>query len=136
MTSDNYVFDGTSVATVAVNSMANYDLTWETTTTGNVGVDFSLFEQRLGGSVDVYSSDTRDLLLRKALPESSGFGGILTNVGQVHNHGVEISLNSSNIKKKELVWESGFVFTLNRTRIDQLTGKDADGEGKIGRANG
>src|SRR3546814_8919710 len=86
MTSDNYVFDGTSVATVAVNSMANYDLTWETTTTGNVGVDFSLFEQRLGGSVDVYSSDTRDLLLRKALPESSGFGGILTNVeiGRAH----------------------------------------------------
>src|SRR3546814_64848 len=46
MTSDNYVFDGTSVATVAVNSMANYDLTWKRTTTGNVRVDFSLFDKR------------------------------------------------------------------------------------------
>ncbi len=130
MASDNYVFDKTPAATVSVNSMANYDLSWETTTTGNIGIDFNLFDQRLGGSLDVYSSDTKDLLLRKALPESSGFSEILTNVGQVHNHGVEISLNSSNIKKKNLTWESGFVFTLNRNRIDRLTGQDADGDGR------
>ncbi|HYH56713.1 MAG TPA: SusC/RagA family TonB-linked outer membrane protein, partial [Anseongella sp.] len=130
MGSDQYVFGGSPVTTVAVSSMANYDLTWETTTTANLGIDFSIFEQKIGGSLDIYSSDTEDILLRKALPESSGFDEIFTNVGQVHNHGVEFSLNTVNLRRENLTWESSFVFSLNRNRIDKLTGQDANGDGR------
>lgn len=129
MGSNNYVFGNTSVETINVTSMANTELTWETTTNRNIGIDFSILDERINGSVDVYTSTTEDILLRKALPETSGFSEILSNVGQVHNHGVEFSLNSVNLKKTRLSWESGFVFMLNRNRIDKLTGQDANGDG-------
>lgn len=126
---DNYVFDQKSVAAIQVNSMANNELTWETTTAQNIGLDFSVLNGRLNGSADVYSSSTVDLLLKRALPESSGYGEIFTNVGMVHNHGVELTLNSVNLQKDHLHWSSDFVFTLNRNRIEELTGQDANGDG-------
>jgi TonB-linked SusC/RagA family outer membrane protein len=129
MNSDQYVFGSTPFTTVYANSMANNQLGWETTTTTNLGFDYSIYDGKISGSVDVYSSDTRDLLLGKALPESSGYNSVLTNVGQVHNQGVELSLNSLNVTNENLSWESGFVFTLNRNRVEKLTGKDADGDG-------
>ena len=132
MASSQYIFDQQSVTSVYVNSIANNDLTWETTTTQNIGIDFTILNQRLNGTVDVYSSTTQDILLRRALPQTSGFNEIFTNVGQVHNQGIEISLNSINIKNDplQLRWETGLVFSLNRNRIDKLTGEDADKDGK------
>jgi len=124
-----YVFDQQSITTINVSSIANNNLSWETTTTKNIGVDFEILNRRINGSVDVYSSETEDILLRRALPETTGFTEILTNVGKVHNHGVEFALNSINIQNTNLRWESGFVFSLNRNRIDKLTGQDANGDG-------
>lgn len=127
---DQYVFGGGGTTTTTfVNSIANNDLTWETTTVKNIGLDFDLLNSKLSGSIDVYSSNTKDILLRRALPETSGFEDVLTNIGQVHNHGVEFSLNSLNLKNEHLSWETGVVFSLNRNRIDKLTGEDADGDG-------
>jgi len=96
--SGQYLFDQQSVTTIFVNSIANNDLTWETTTTRNTGIDFSILKQRVSGSIDVYSSNTNDILLQRALPQTSGFNDIFTNVGKVHNHGVELSLNTINFK--------------------------------------
>jgi TonB-linked SusC/RagA family outer membrane protein len=130
--SNYYVFDQQTITATYVNSIANNELTWETTTTKNIGIDFTVLNKRINGSIDVYSSNTNDILLQRALPQTSGFGQIFTNVGQVHNHGVEISLNSVNIKndKTKFRWETGFVFTLNRNRIDKLTGQDANKDGR------
>lgn len=129
--SGQYLFDQQSVTTIFVNSIANNDLTWETTTTQNTGIDFTMLNERISGSIDVYSSNTNDILLQRALPQTSGFNDIFTNVGKVHNNGVEFSLNTVNIKndRSALSWESGLVFSLNRNRIDQLTGLDADKNG-------
>ncbi len=127
---NQYVFGGGGTTTTTfVNSIANNNLTWETTTAKNIGIDFDLLNSKLSGSIDVYSSDTKDILLQRALPETSGFEDVLTNIGQVHNHGVEVSLNSINVKNENLSWETGVVFSLNRNRIDKLTGEDADGDG-------
>lgn len=131
MSSNQYVFGQTPVTTIFVSSMANNDLTWETTTTKNLGIDFNIFKRRISGSVDVYSSNTTDILLERALPQTSGFNKIFTNIGEVHNHGFELALNSINVKndRSALSWESSFVFSLNRNKIVHLTGEDADKNG-------
>lgn len=129
--SSQYVFGNTTVPTTYSTSLANNALGWETTEVINGGVDFGILAGRLRGSVDLYASNTYDLLLRRSIPETSGFSSVFTNLGKVHNHGVEISLNSTNIRPENTAWswESGFTFSLNRNRIDALTGIDADNNG-------
>lgn len=131
LNSNQYVFGQTSITTIFVNSIANEDLTWETTTTKNIGADFNILKRRISGSVDMYSSNTTDILLERALPQTSGFNKIFTNIGEVHNKGFELALNSINVKNDRLAlsWESGFVFSINRNKIVHLTGEDADKNG-------
>lgn len=126
-----YVFGTTTVPTTYTSSIANQDLGWETTKVINAGVDFGIFKGRLRGNIDAYTSNTYDLLLLRSIPETSGFASVYTNLGKVHNHGVEVALNSSNIRPdhNSWAWETGLTFSLNRNRIDELTGIDADGDG-------
>ena len=127
---NQYIFGGQTTPTTYVNRMTNNALTWETTLSKNFGIDFEILNHNLSGSVDIYSSNTTDLLLNRALPGTSGFTNTLTNIGKVHNRGVEISVGSTNLKLANgLVWESGLVFALNRNRIVQLTGQDANNDG-------
>lgn len=129
---EQYVYGdgGTTTTTVNVTSMANTELGWETTKVKNIGIDFGFLKNRLNGSVDVYSSNTFDLLFNRNIPATSGFNTIWTNIGKVHNQGVEVALNSKNIQNNNFSWESGFTFTLNRNRIDELLGQDLDEDGK------
>ncbi|MEZ4905291.1 MAG: TonB-dependent receptor [Spirosomataceae bacterium] len=131
ITNDAYVFDAQTTPAIYVNSIANNDLSWETTISKNLGIDFELLNNRISGSLDVYSSDTKDILLRRALPETSGYLSILTNIGKVHNKGIEASINTINVKPKSnaVSWESGFVFSLNRNKIVSLTGQDSNKDG-------
>lgn len=126
MSSDKYVFGSQTINTIYVNSIANNDLTWETTKTANIGLDFEVFNKIINGTVDVYSSETNGILLQRSLPDVTGFNSVWTNIGKVHNHGVEVTLNSHNIKNGNFSWESGLVFSLNRNRIDELTGNGDD----------
>lgn len=127
-----YIFGdgGSSLTTVYLASMANTELGWETTKVKNIGVDFGVLKNRLSGSVDIYFSNTYNILLQRNIPTTSGYSTVWTNIGKVHNHGVEISLNSVNMEKNDFRWESGFIFSLNRNRIDELLGEDLDGDGK------
>ncbi len=125
-----YLFDGTSTTTSSINTLANSNLTWETTVATNFGADFELFNSIISGSLDIYNSKTTDLLLRRSLPSTTGYTNTLTNIGSVHNHGVELALNSVNLRNRNgFSWESGLVFTLNRNKILHLTGEDADKDG-------
>lgn len=131
LASRNYVFgDGGGTSNGAfVNSIANSSLGWETTQVVNLGIDFDLFKRKLFGSIDVYSSSTEDLLLRRSIPSLTGFTSVFTNIGKVHNHGVELALNSVVANANDFRWDVGFVFDLNRNRIDNLFGDDDDGDG-------
>lgn len=131
MANDQYAFGTTTVTTLYPSSIANKELGWETTKVFNVGLDFGVMNSRLRGSIDVYSSNTFDLLIQRNIPETTGFQSIWTNLGKIHNKGIELSLNSTNIRRGEngLNWETGLTFALNRNRIDALTGIDADGDG-------
>ena len=127
-----YVFGdgGTTATTSYLGSMANDQLSWETTQVKNLGVDFGIFKNVLTGTVDVYSSNTFNILLNRNIPATSGYSTVWTNIGEVQNQGVEIALNSVNLNKNGFTWETGFTFSLNRNKIVHLLGEDLDGDGK------
>ncbi|GAB3012073.1 TonB-dependent receptor [Niabella terrae] len=109
-----------------VNRMANLGLKWETKSSYNFGLDFSLLGKRLNGSIDLYTATTMDLLVDRALPEIIGFNSVAANLGQLNNKGFEISLNGNIIQKNEFNWNSGFIFMLNRRKIVSLYGDMID----------
>lgn len=97
----------------------NRNLKWELTGTQNIGLDFGLFKNRITASVDYYDSRTRDLLLLRPLPGSSGHTKIIENVGKTRNNGVEVSLRTVNVQK-QVTWSSTITYTRNKERITNL----------------
>lgn len=120
--------DGTTVNGVYVpyNGVGNPNLKWETTRTVNAGVDFSFFNGRLGGNVEFYVSNTKDLLMSRTVPIMNGYRTIMDNIGQTRNTGVEIALNSVNIQTKDFSWTTNVNFSLNRDKIIELRGDGKD----------
>lgn len=116
-----YAFGTNPAYGYQVNTLGNDDLKWETTTTGNAGLDFSLWRGRLYGSLEVYQADTRDLLLFDQLPISNGFDRVLRNVGHTRNRGVELTLTTVNVSKQNgFNWSTDLQFTRNREAIIEL----------------
>lgn len=108
------------------NALGNPDLRWETTTSLNFGVDFNLFDDRLSGSVDIYNSNTEDVIVNRNLPRATGFNNILTNIGEVENRGFEINLRTNNVRGDNFNWNSTFAFSLNRNKLTRLLGGEND----------
>jgi TonB-linked SusC/RagA family outer membrane protein len=104
----------------------NPDLKWELTGTGNIGLDFSILKNRISGSFDYYDSKTKDLLLLRQLPPTSGVSAVLQNIGKTRNTGFEIALQTVNINSTNVNWRTGFTFTHNKERIVELVGKQND----------
>jgi TonB-linked SusC/RagA family outer membrane protein len=101
--------------------MNNPDLTWETTYTHNVGLDFSLFQGRLSGSVEVYQNDTKDLLINFPIT-GSGYDSQYRNLGSTRNRGIELTLNAPIISKKDFSLNIGGNIAYNRNRVTDLGG--------------
>ncbi len=91
---------------ISLTYVGNEELTWETSHSLNVGVDFELFNNYLNGTVEFFSRKTTDLLYNKNVPLSSGnpTGYIPVNVGSMRNTGVELSLDGSIIRTKNVNW--------------------------------
>ncbi|MDO4462843.1 MAG: SusC/RagA family TonB-linked outer membrane protein, partial [Bacteroidia bacterium] len=84
----------------------NPDLTWETTTTYNVGLDFGFLDQRFSGSVDLYKRKTTDLINTVSVPVGTNFKNKVTsNIGSLENNGIEIALNGKAIATDLVTWE-------------------------------
>ncbi len=97
------------------------NIKWETTTTINLGLDFSLFSNRISGAVDIYKKKTKDLLSVIPIAPGSNFDiTLLTNVGNMENKGIEFSLNTTPVKNSEITWDFGFNVTYNESRITNL----------------
>ena len=116
-----YAFGTAPAYGYRVGTLGNDDLKWETTTTANVGADFSLWKGRIYGSVEAYQADTRDLLLFDQLPISNGFDRVLKNVGHTRNRGVEVTLTSVNVAAAGgFKWSTDLQYTRNREAIVEL----------------
>jgi tonB-linked outer membrane protein, susC/ragA family len=101
----------------------NKDLTWETTTTYNVGLDWGILNQRLSGSVDWYYRKTTDLLNTVIVPAGSNFRNqVPSNIGSLENTGIEVALRWRAIETKNWYWTIDYNFTYNKNEITDLTG--------------
>ena len=131
-TTTQYVYGdgGSTVLGVYPSSMANADLKWETTNTSNVAVDFDLFKGKLGGTIEFYNSSTSNLLVKRSIPVTTGYNSIFTNIGNTNNKGIEISLNSINLKTTRFEWSTNFAFSTNKNKIVHLYHTDTNGDKK------
>ena len=105
---------------LSISRMANPNLQWEKTEAYNVGLDYGFFKNRLTGSIDVYRKNTNNMIINETLPGFSGFSSITTNLGEVSNKGIELSINSLNIKNNILEWHTVLNFSYNQNRIVHL----------------
>ncbi|MDR2969334.1 MAG: TonB-dependent receptor [Tannerellaceae bacterium] len=121
-----YNYGSNNIIGYAPGGLPNRALTWESTSQWNLGIDFS-FLRRISGTVDLYLSNTFDLLLDRQLPVVSGYGSVLSNVGKTQNQGLEISLNTINTQQKNFTWTTDWMFYTNKEKIVELyNGKQDD----------
>ena len=127
-----YIYSGvTAVGLVSSSLLANgvlgnINLNWESTTGTNLAVDFSLFNNRVSGTVEAYQTETKDVLLSRRLPNITGYASIFDNLGSVKNRGIEVTLSTINIKKNDFTWSSNLNFSVNRNKIASLYGDEKD----------
>lgn len=107
----------------------NPDLKWEKTEEWNVGLDFGLFNSRLNGTIDWYRRTTKDLILERKLPVTSGYSSIFQNIGSTRNQGIELTLNGDIIRNSEWRWNVGITFAKNNNEILDLYGDKKDDVG-------
>ena len=101
------------------------NLKWETLTSLNAGLDFTLLNKRVSGSIEVYKNTSDDLLNNVPIPVGSNFSNyLLTNVGSMDNKGIELGLNLTPILEDDFSWEIGLNFTYNKNEITKLTLSD------------
>lgn len=100
--------------------IGNENITWETTTNANIGVEFSLWKGRLTGGVDFYNKKTTDLLFWLSVPESAGSRGYYGNIGDIRNTGVEVVLAADIIRTKNVNWNLSLNASHNSTKILSL----------------
>ncbi|MFT3844944.1 MAG: SusC/RagA family TonB-linked outer membrane protein [Lacibacter sp.] len=122
--------NGVAAIGAAPTTFQTPNLSWEKTTTINVGLEFGLLNNRITGTVDWYNSSTTDQLQRRSIPSANGVDFVFFNLGKVENRGIEISLSTMNVNKKDFKWSSDFMFSANKEKI-----VDIDGSGNNNLAN-
>ena len=123
-------------------TMGNPDITWETTTNYNLGIEWSFWRGRLTGGIDFYNKRVDDMLFWVSIPETFGDRGVYSNVGDIRNRGVELTLAGDIIRQKNIVWNVSANLSHNTTRILKLdeakvemNGGFAAGDGILGGQN-
>jgi TonB-linked SusC/RagA family outer membrane protein len=118
---DTYNDNGTWVAGYGPIQGSNPDLRWEKTTTTNVGVDFTVWNGKLSGSLDWYDKTTNDMLFQYAVSASLVPGGrIWANGGSINNKGIELSLNATPVSTSDFTWTSSLNMAHNKNLITNL----------------
>lgn len=118
--SSTYSFNNELAAGLYPKTMSNKNLTWETTAVYNLGLDFGFFNNRLSGSVDVYKSYTRNVLMNRIIPSVNGYKDVMENIGKTENFGVDVTINSINFQKKNFSWATDFTLSHNNEKIKEL----------------
>ena len=117
-----YFFGTTDVAGKVPSNMANENLTWEKTSSFDLGLDFGFLDGRISGSIDVYWNKTYDLLFYKTGPASSAFPTVIDNIGKTKGFGVEVALMTDIVRTKDFDWTVNWSYTHFKDEITELTG--------------
>lgn len=103
-----------------ITTMANADLSWETSYTLNLGLDFGLFDNRLRGTIEYFNRNSKDLLQDVPISSVTGFGSVLQNIGEINNKGVEVELSGDIIRNRNLTWSAGLNATFLKSKVTKL----------------
>lgn len=123
-----YSWDEANAAGFALFEIPNPDLTWEKSSTVDVGLDFGFFEGRLSGTLDFYETNTTDILLRRVLPPSGGYDQIFSNIGATRTRGFELSLTGNILTLANgLKWDADANVASYSEEIVDLAIRDAEG---------
>ena len=117
----NYSWGGASSSGYSASAGANPDLGWEKTKSWNVALDFGFLENRINLSVDYYTKMTTDLLYQVQVPSVLGYTKAWDNIGSIENKGLEIEINSTNIRNKKFQWNTIFNMGFNSNKVKELS---------------
>ncbi|MEI7675139.1 MAG: SusC/RagA family TonB-linked outer membrane protein [Bacteroidales bacterium] len=120
---NRYGLDSDIAAGTIVSNIGNGSITWETTNNYDFGIDYGFLNSRISGSIEGYYKKVVDMLLSAELPNSTGIGGnkIWANIGDMSNYGIDFSISSKNIDKKNFTWTTDFNVSFNENKILSLT---------------
>ncbi|WP_442591508.1 SusC/RagA family TonB-linked outer membrane protein [Pedobacter sp. AW31-3R] len=99
-----------------LSTPANRKLSWESTETLNIGIDFGVLN-RISGSIDLYRKKTTDLLGQLTANPLTGYSSYLSNIGNLNNKGIELDIRSQNIIGRDFSWSTGFIFAYNKNKL-------------------
>lgn len=119
-TTSGYLFDGKQPVAYYQSRIDSPDLTWEKTDLVNLGITGSFFNSRLSFNLEGYISKTSDLLLYVQTPQSTGYSSRLKNVGATSNKGIELTIESRNIVKRNFIWTTSFTISHNTQRVEDI----------------
>lgn len=122
------VLNGAAQSTILPSYIGNPDLKWERSVQVDGGLELGLFGDRISLTADYYNRVTKDLLLQAPIPWSAGevSANVYKNIGSVRNSGVELSLNTVNVKNTNFEWTTTFLFTSNKNKVLKLNEGNAD----------
>lgn len=120
--SGQYAFNHSISPGFATTALANPTLRWEKNITRNLGLDLSLFKNRLQITIDAYKNTADDLLLSAQIPATTGYTNQLQNIGATSNRGLEFQLTATVFQKKDFNWNSSFNIAFNKNRVESLGG--------------
>ena len=129
---DNYVFNNKIVPGQAINSLGNANLGWEQSKQTDIGFDADLFKGKVNLIVEFYQRFTQSMLQSIDIPASSGFLTTVTNIGNVRNKGLEVTLGTHNVARGQFRWETDFNIAFNRNKVINLGNKTRISSGDNG----
>ena len=115
-----YVFDWAQPAAFYQHRAASPNLTWEKTDQYNIGIDAAFLRKRLNITAEAYYSRTTDLLLKVQIPIQTGFDSRYENIGITSNKGLELTVESVNIDKKNFQWLTSFTMSHNTQMVEDI----------------
>lgn len=103
-----------------ISTPPNPTLRWEKTNVFNLGVDFNLLRNRLNGSIEFYSKNSNDLLGNRLTDSTTGWSSLMLNYGKMYNRGIEISLQSVNMRTHDFMWTTNLTFSYNKNKLTKI----------------
>jgi len=115
-----YALNHSVLPAFSTTALANPNLRWEKNVSQNIGLDLSLFKDKVQLTVDVYNNKGKNLLLAAAIPQTSGYNSQLQNVGSTSNKGIEVQIGATAISTKAFTWTTNFNVAFNRNKVLSL----------------
>ncbi|MCQ2146494.1 MAG: SusC/RagA family TonB-linked outer membrane protein [Bacteroidales bacterium] len=103
-----------------ISTLANQNLSWETSYTTNIGLDFGFFDNRLTGTIEYYNRDSKNLLQDVPVSSSTGFSSTLANVGEINNHGLDIEISGDIIRNRNITWTASVNASTVKSTVTKL----------------